>query len=75
MTDLFLQAGVEPALDDMLADPIIQAVMRRDGVTSADLRAAIEQVRDRHAAAGRRDRAQAQAGCAGWPLAAEAALA
>lgn len=32
-------AGGEPTLDEMLADPIVQALMRRDGVTERDLRA------------------------------------
>jgi len=31
-------AGCEPALDDMLADPIVRAVMARDGICEHDLR-------------------------------------
>ena len=30
--------GTEPALADLLADPIVHLVMRRDGVTEAELR-------------------------------------
>jgi hypothetical protein len=40
-------AGCEPRLDDVLADPIVHQVMRRDGVESADLRALIARVRAR----------------------------
>ena len=35
-------AGTEPALADMLADPIVHLVMRRDGVTEDALRRVIE---------------------------------
>jgi hypothetical protein len=31
----------EPAIDDMLDDPIVRLVMRRDGITERDVRAAI----------------------------------
>jgi hypothetical protein len=31
------RAGVEPSLDDLITDPIVRLVMRRDNVTSADL--------------------------------------
>jgi|GEM_PF-2534710 hypothetical protein len=34
-------AGEEPDLFDLLADPVIHAVMRRDGVTLTDLCAVI----------------------------------
>lgn len=34
-------AGVEPKLCDLLDDPLIHLVMRRDGVTRAELRAVI----------------------------------
>ena len=33
--------GTEPALADLLADPIVHLVMRRDSVTDADLRRVI----------------------------------
>jgi hypothetical protein len=35
----------EPSLDDVLADPIVHALMQRDGVDPHDLRALIEGVR------------------------------
>ena len=34
----------EPALDDVFADPIIQAMMRVDGLAEADLRNTLLQV-------------------------------
>ena len=33
----WLEPGVEPALNDLLADPVMHAVMRRDGVTTREL--------------------------------------
>jgi len=39
--------GCEPCLDDVLADPIVHQVMRRDGVEAAQLRALIAVVRAR----------------------------
>lgn len=42
MKDDYYQSEMrEPGLGDMLADPITRAVMRRDGVEEADLRALI----------------------------------
>jgi len=35
----------EPALDEVLADPIVHLVMRRDGIGPSELRAAIEVAR------------------------------
>jgi hypothetical protein len=37
----WLAAGKEPALADMLADPMVALVMRRDGVSPAQLRAVV----------------------------------
>jgi len=34
-------AGVEPTLDEMLADPIVQLVMRRDRIAAGDVRRAV----------------------------------
>ncbi len=34
-------AGQEPALDEVLADPLVHAVMQRDGVTPSALRAVV----------------------------------
>ena len=39
--------GVEPPLREVLTDPIIQAVMRSDGVSLADLQSAIAETRRR----------------------------
>ena len=39
--------GCEPRLEDVLADPIVHQLMRRDGVAPADLRALIARVRAR----------------------------
>jgi len=40
--------GVEPLVTDVLADPIIRLVMRRDGVTARDLRALVERLWHEH---------------------------
>ena len=40
-------AGEEPALIEVLADPLIHAVMRRDGVTIAELCSAIRTAKRR----------------------------
>jgi hypothetical protein len=37
--------GIEPDLNDMLADPVVHLVMRRDGVTEAELRRVIAAAR------------------------------
>jgi hypothetical protein len=39
-------AGTEPALADVLADPEVHLVMRRDGVAPVELRAVIARARD-----------------------------
>ena len=39
--------GCEPRLDDVLADPIVHQLMRRDGVEPAHLRALIARLRAR----------------------------
>lgn len=41
-------AGVEPRLDELLADPIVHLVMQRDGISPDDVRQAMRKV-------GRRD--------------------
>ena len=41
------EAGIEPRLDEVLADPLVRAVMRRDGVTSEELRNILEALRAR----------------------------
>ena len=37
----------EPRLEDLLVDPIVRAVMRRDAVSRADLDRLITEVRER----------------------------
>jgi len=41
------RSGDEPLLDEVVADPVVRAVMRRDGVTDEALWAAIDTARDR----------------------------
>jgi hypothetical protein len=41
------EAGREPALAEVLADPLVHVVMRRDGVTRAELEAVIRLGRSR----------------------------
>jgi len=36
----------EPSLDEMLADPIIKLIMKRDGVNDQDMRGHIDRIRD-----------------------------
>lgn len=36
---------LEPAMDEIISDPIIQALMRRDGVTRADIRRLMDAAR------------------------------
>ncbi len=42
-SDLWQEAGLEPSLSDVLRDPIIHQVMRRDGVSAEQLTAVIAQ--------------------------------
>ncbi len=48
------EAGLEPNLSDLLADPIVHLVIRRDRLTPEDVRAAVRvaQVRLRSTAQG-----------------------
>jgi hypothetical protein len=45
----FTTTSRELSLHEMLADPIVQTVMARDGVTKQDVEALIETVRDKMA--------------------------
>ncbi len=50
----WIQTGAEPALWELMSDPIVLLLMRRDGVTPADLQMGIDALRRRrwpHAAA------------------------
>ena len=52
-TDAYLGAGNEPPLAEVLAEPIVRAVMERDSVSEATLINVIENARhaiERHAA-------------------------
>jgi len=40
-------AGIEPALADLLADPVLHALLARDRLSLDDVRAAIADWRDR----------------------------
>jgi hypothetical protein len=44
------RAGAEPALEELLADPVLHLVMRRDGVSPGELRAVIAAARARRRA-------------------------
>ena len=41
----WMEAGVEPGLCDVLADPLVHLVMRRDGVTQGELRGVVARAR------------------------------
>ncbi len=40
-----LELGAEPSLEEMLAEPIVQLIMRRDGVEAVDMRGVIDRVK------------------------------
>jgi hypothetical protein len=48
--DHWTRAGAEPALEELLADPVLHLVMRRDGVSPGELRAVIAAARARRRA-------------------------
>jgi hypothetical protein len=39
------QAGIEPAIEEMLADPIVHAIWRRDRIGETEVRQAIARAR------------------------------
>jgi hypothetical protein len=41
------RAGIEPGLEEALADPIVLLVLRRDRLAPADVRAVIDSLRSR----------------------------
>ena len=43
--EMYAEGGVEPKLEDLLTDPLTEAVMRRDGVSVANLRELIQSTR------------------------------
>lgn len=42
----YADGGIEPALEDILSDPLTEAVMRRDGVSPATLRSIVMSARE-----------------------------
>ena len=43
--ELYAEGGIEPSLEDLLHDPLTEALMRRDGVSIASLRELISSTR------------------------------
>lgn len=43
--EMYAEGGVEPRLEELLTDPLTQALMRRDGVSHASLRELILSIR------------------------------
>jgi hypothetical protein len=43
--ELYAEGGIEPKLEELLRDPLTEALMRRDGVSVASLRALISNTR------------------------------
>ncbi len=43
----WFEGGIEPKLEDMLSDPLIEVVMRSDGLTSDDVLSVVEEFRSR----------------------------
>jgi hypothetical protein len=43
--EMYAEGGVEPKLEDLLTDPLTEALMRRDGVSPASLRELITSTR------------------------------
>lgn len=58
-TNRWLQPGVQPALQEMLDDPIVRSVMRRDGVTRGEVEELVGNLLRR--TAGRKIKAEAGA--------------
>jgi hypothetical protein len=44
----YAHAGPEPLLDEMLCDPVIQLVMRADGVKAAELQSMLDAAQPHH---------------------------
>jgi hypothetical protein len=43
--EMYAEAGIEPKLEELLRDPLTEALMRRDGVSVASLRELISSTR------------------------------
>jgi hypothetical protein len=50
MKQAYTAAGIEPPLEELLNDRIVQLIMRRDGIGPADVWRAVEAARSRPAA-------------------------
>lgn len=58
MRGAWTTAGAEPALEDVLADPIVALVMRCDGIATPDVLRAVRTARRRMTRANSHDRAR-----------------
>jgi hypothetical protein len=47
MTGDYEDAGVEPAPEELLADPIVRALLERDGIDPAAVRSLLASIRER----------------------------
>ena len=47
MPGAYEDAGLEPSLEDLLADPIVRLVLARDRIDPAELQSLLAQVRER----------------------------
>jgi hypothetical protein len=47
MKQAYTAAGIEPPLEELLNDRIVQLIMRRDGIAPADVWRAVEAARSR----------------------------
>jgi hypothetical protein len=63
MSDCYQNAGCEPPLEEMLTDPIVELLLKRDGIDPADLRSYLCSIREKlkrsHAEAAAEDAAAA----------------
>jgi hypothetical protein len=47
MTQDYREAGVEPSVEDLMSDPIVHLILRRDRITPADTWTAVTDARRR----------------------------
>jgi hypothetical protein len=62
MSDFYQNAGCEPPLEELLTDPMVKLLLKRDGIDPADLRRYLCSIREklqRPDAAGASERAVA----------------
>ncbi|HXP31166.1 MAG TPA: hypothetical protein VN832_08755 [Stellaceae bacterium] len=53
----YIAGGFEPSIDEMLSDPIVLALIRRDGFSAGEIRAMVGKIGRRLAVASLRARA------------------